>query len=46
MSDQLNIDLGEEYKDKLGDIAKEENRSMTGQIRAWIDRFYPEVEDK
>jgi hypothetical protein len=34
----LNADLGEEYKDKLENIAEKQNRSMTGQIRHWIDQ--------
>lgn len=34
---QLNIKLDEEYKDKLEEIAEKQNRSMTGQIRHWID---------
>ncbi|SDW44710.1 hypothetical protein SAMN05443574_103267 [Haloarcula vallismortis] len=39
----LNADLGEDYKDKLREIAEEKNRDMTNQIRTWIDREYSKV---
>lgn len=42
MLEQLNADLGEDYKERLREIAERENRDMTGQIRQWIDRFYEE----
>ena len=38
MSGQLNVDLGDEYKEKLETIAENQNRSMTSQIRHWIDQ--------
>jgi len=41
MSDTLNVDIGEEYKEKLEEIAENQKRSMTGQIQHWIDRFHP-----
>jgi len=34
----LHIEIGEDYKDKLEQIADKQNRSMTGQIRHWIDQ--------
>jgi len=43
MSSQVNMNLGEEYKRKLREIAEKENRDMTNQVRTWIDRFYDEV---
>jgi len=39
----LNADLGEDYKHRLREIAEEENRDMTNQIRTWIDREHPKV---
>lgn len=38
----LHIEIGEEYKDKLEEIADKQNRSMTGQIRHWIDQVTQE----
>lgn len=32
------MNLGEEYKKKLREIAEKQNRNMTGQVRHWIDR--------
>lgn len=43
MSDQVNLKLGEDYKKKLEDIADKQNRNMTQQVRAWIDRFHKQV---
>lgn len=36
------MELGEEYKEKLREIAEKQNRNMTGQVRHWIDRFTAE----
>lgn len=38
MTEQVNLKLGEEYKEKLEEIAEKQNRSMTGQVRHWIDK--------
>lgn len=46
MTEQLNVDLGEDYKEKLREIAERQNRNMTGQIRHWIDRFYEDTDNK
>lgn len=40
MTGQLNMKVGDDYKDKLREIAEKQNRDMTGQVRHWIDRFY------
>lgn len=32
--------VGDDYKDKLREIAEKQNRDMTGQVRHWIDRFH------
>jgi predicted transcriptional regulator len=42
MSGQLNVDLGDKYKEKLEKIAENQNRSMTSQIRHWIDQVKTE----
>lgn len=44
--DSINMDLGVEYKSKLREIAEARHRRMTGQIRTWIDRYYPKVVDE
>ena len=41
MTEQVNLKLGEDYKERLEKIAEQENRNMTQQVRAWIDRFKP-----
>ncbi|MFB6209582.1 MAG: hypothetical protein ABEJ56_05625 [Candidatus Nanohaloarchaea archaeon] len=38
MTEQVNLKLGREYKEKLEEIAENQNRSMTGQVRHWIDK--------
>ena len=38
MAEQLNMNLGENYKEKLQEIAEEQNRNMTQQVRHWIDQ--------
>jgi hypothetical protein len=43
MSSQLNADLGEDYKDKLREIADSQERNMTSQIRFMIDNLYEEL---
>jgi len=42
MSGQVNLKLGDEYKQKLKEIAENENRSMTSQVRHWIDQVKSE----
>jgi hypothetical protein len=39
MSETAHLDLGEEYKEKLKDIAEKQQRSMTSQVRYWIDQY-------
>ena len=34
---QNNVKIAETYYRKLAEIAKRNNRSMVGQVRAWID---------
>lgn len=34
----LHIEIGKEYKKKLEEIAEKNQRSMTGQIRYWIEQ--------
>lgn len=34
----LSLDIEQEYKDRLEEIAEKNQRSMTGQIRYWIDQ--------
>lgn len=41
MSEQFNAELGEEYKQKFEEIAESENRTMTGQLKTWIDENHP-----
>lgn len=36
--EQLNLKLEEDYKERLEDISEENQRSMVGQIRYWIDQ--------
>ena len=42
MSETIHLDIGEEYKEKLRGIAKNQKRSMTGQVQYWIDQVKSE----
>ena len=46
MSEQLNVDLRDGYKEKLRNIAKKQNRNMTGQIHHWIDQSDTDTDNK
>jgi hypothetical protein len=41
MSEQFNAEIGEEYKEKMREIAESNHRDMTGQLKSWIDENYP-----
>jgi len=44
MSETAHLDLGEEYKEKLKDLADKKQRSMTSQVRYWIDQYTGDTE--
>jgi predicted transcriptional regulator len=46
MDDYLNARIGEEYKQKLQEIAEKQERSMTGELRAMIKQRYDQVIDQ
>ena len=41
--EQTNLSLTSEEKQKLEEIADEQERSVTGQIRYWINHFHDQL---
>jgi hypothetical protein len=40
--ESLNLSIDDGYKDKLRNIADNQNRSMAGQVQHWIDQVKTE----
>jgi NAD-dependent oxidoreductase involved in siderophore biosynthesis len=42
VSETAHLDIGKEHKNKLREIAEKQERSMTGQVRYWVNKHYPD----